>query len=66
MPKTKRTSVEPPDVQASEYDLGVTSVRLIRVGNIIQIIFSKRLSAALYYTDISASFKKEEEDWKRR
>jgi hypothetical protein len=33
------------DVEASEYDLGVTSVRLIRVGNVVQVVSSRRLAA---------------------
>jgi hypothetical protein len=48
------------DVDASEYDLGTTSVRLIRVGNIVQAIFSNRLDAKLFYDDVESTFKSEE------
>jgi hypothetical protein len=46
------------DVDASEYDLGTTSVRLIRVGNIIQVVFSSKLEAKFYYDEASARFKR--------
>jgi hypothetical protein len=51
------------EFEASEYDLGVTSVRLIRVGNVVQVIFSKKLAAAFYYAEASARFKKAEEEF---
>ena len=50
------------DFEASEYDLGVTSVRLVRVGNVVQLIFSKKLAAAYFYVDASTRFKKQEEE----
>ena len=53
--------MEPSDVEASEYDLGATSVRLIRVGNVIQIVFSKKLAAKVYYAEAATRFKSEEE-----
>jgi hypothetical protein len=53
------------DFEASQYDLGATSVRLIRVGNVIQIIFNKKLAAEFYYSEISTRFKSEEEELKR-
>ena len=55
-----------PDVEANEFDLGVTSVRLIRVGNVIQIVFSKKLAAQLYYASAAARFKSDEGNWKQR
>lgn len=54
------------DFQASEYDLGTTSVRLIRVGNVVQIVFSKKLAIAFYYAEVSARFEREGEKLKRR
>jgi hypothetical protein len=56
----------PSDFEAREYDLGATSVRLIRVGNVIQIVLSKKLAAEFYYTEASSRFKNEEEELKRR
>lgn len=45
------------DFEASEYDLGMTSVRLVRVGNVVQLIFSKKLAAELYYAEAATRFK---------
>ena len=52
------------DFEASEYDLGVTSVRLIRVGNVVQVVFSKKLAASYFYAEASARFKKTEGEFK--
>ncbi len=54
------------DVEESEYDLGTTSVRLFRVGNIIQILFSKKLDARFLYADVAAILKKREEEFRDR
>ena len=54
------------DFEASEYGLGVTSVRLIRVCNVIQLVFSKKVAAQIYYAAASTRFKKDEENWKTR
>jgi hypothetical protein len=48
------------DIDGSEYDLGTTSVRLIRVGNVVQVIFSSKLEAKLFYDDVASTFKREE------
>jgi hypothetical protein len=45
----------PSDVDASECDLGTTSVRLIRVGNVVQAIFSSKLDAKLFYDDVEST-----------
>ncbi len=54
------------DIEASEYDLGTTSVRLVRVGNVVQILFSNRLDAKFYYREAAGRFKKDEEEFRRR
>ncbi len=54
------------DIEASEYDLGTTSVRLVRVGNVVQIIFSNKLEAKFYYADAATRFKRIQEDYRRR
>ena len=54
------------DFEANEYDLGVTSVRLIRVADVVQIIFSEKLAAQLFYAGAAARFKKDEEDWRSK
>ncbi|MDG7009040.1 MAG: hypothetical protein JRN06_12580 [Nitrososphaerota archaeon] len=56
----------PSDFEASEYDLGPTSVRLVRVANVIQIMFSKKLAAEFYYADVARRFKNDEEALGRR
>jgi hypothetical protein len=58
--------VSPSDVQASEFALGDTSVRVIRVGNIIQVVFSKKMEAEYYYADAAAGFKSDEEAMRRK
>lgn len=52
------------DVEASEYDLGTTSVRLVRVGNIVQIFFSNKLEAKFFYDDTATRFKRAEEEFR--
>jgi len=54
------------DVDASEYDLGTTSVRLVRVGNIVQIFFSNKLEAKFFYNDIATRFKRAEVEFRRK
>jgi hypothetical protein len=49
------------DFEASEYDLGTTSVRLIRAGNVVQAIFSNRMDARVVYADLASRFKRESE-----
>ena len=53
-------SSPPTDVDASDFDLGTTSVRLMRVGNVVQAIFSNKLDAKLFYDDVESTFKSEE------
>jgi hypothetical protein len=54
------------DIDGSEYDLGTTSVRLIRVGNVVQAIFSSKLEAKLFYDDVASTFKREERRFRDR
>jgi hypothetical protein len=37
------------DVEARQFDIGTTSIRLVRVGNVIQILFSSPLEAKFLY-----------------
>lgn len=50
------------DVEAREYDLGTTSVRLIRAGNVVQMFFSNKLDAKFYFDSAAARFKRIEDD----
>ena len=51
-------SSPPSDFDAAEFDLGTTSVRLIRVGNTLQLVFSSKLEAKFYYDEAAARFKR--------
>ena len=41
------------DVEASEFDIGTTSIRLVRVGNVLQILFSSSLEAKYLYRELA-------------
>jgi hypothetical protein len=49
------------DVEASQYDIGTTHVRLVRVGNVIQILFSSPLEAGYLYKELAARYKRAED-----
>lgn len=49
------------DVDASRYDVGTTSIRLVRVGNVIQIMFSSPLEAKYLYSELSERYKRAED-----
>ena len=53
------------DVDGGSYDLGTTSVRLIRVGNVIQIFYSNPLEAKFIYRELAERYKREEEELRR-
>jgi len=54
------------DVDASDYDLGTTSVRLILVGNMVQATFSSKLEARFFYDDVASTLKREKARFKNR
>lgn len=60
-----RRIVDKSDVEASQYDLGTTSVRLIRVGSIVQILFSNKLEAKFFYEEAATRFKRDEREFGR-
>jgi hypothetical protein len=37
------------DIEAAQFDIGTTSIRLVRVGNVIQIVFSSSIEARFLY-----------------
>jgi hypothetical protein len=43
------------DVEASQFDIGSTSIRLVRVGNVLQILFSSSLEAEYLYKELVES-----------
>jgi len=52
------------DFESAEYTLGTTSVRMIRVGNVVQAIFSNKLEARLFFAEASSKFKRAEDDFR--
>jgi hypothetical protein len=48
------------DVEASHYDIGTTSIRLVRAGNVIQILFSTPLEAKYLYNELADKYKRAE------
>ncbi|GEM_PF-981251 len=45
------------DVEASQFDIGTTSIRLVRVGNVLQILFSSSLEAEFLYKELVERYK---------
>jgi len=48
------------DVEGSRFDVGTTSIRLVRVGNVIQILFSSPLEAKFLYKELFERYKREQ------
>jgi hypothetical protein len=53
------------DVDGSQFDIGTTSIRLVRAGNVVQILFSSALEAKLLYTELFEKYKRAEDRLKR-
>lgn len=49
------------DVEVRQFDIGTTSIRLIRVGNVIQILFSSSLEAKFLYKELAEKYKRAED-----
>ena len=49
------------EVESSQYDIGSTSIRLVRVGSVIQILFSSPLEAGYLYRELAERYKRAEE-----
>ena len=47
-------------VEGSQSDIGTTSIRLVRVGNVVQILFSSSLEAKLLYGESFGKYKRAE------
>ena len=52
------------DVEGSQFDIGTTSIRLVRVGNVVQILFSSSLEAKLLYNELFERYKRADEKMK--
>lgn len=53
------------DVEGSQFDIGTTSIRLVRAGNVIQILFSSSIEARYLYKELAERYKHDEEKLKR-
>jgi len=49
------------DVESSRFDIGTTSIMLVRVGNVIQILFSSPLEAGYLYRELAERYKRADE-----
>ena len=49
------------DVESSQFDIGTTSIKLVRVGNVLQILFSSSLEAEYLYRELAERYKRPEE-----
>ena len=49
------------DIEAAQFDIGTTAIRLVRVGNVIQIVFSSPLEAKYLYRELAEKYKRAEE-----
>ncbi len=49
------------DVESSQFDIGTTSIRLVRVGNVLEILFSSSLEAEYLYRELAERHKRAEE-----
>lgn len=48
------------DVEGTQFDIGTTSIRLVRVGNVVQILFSSSLESKLLYNELFEKYKRAE------
>ena len=52
------------DLEGGQFDVGTTSIRLARVGTVVQILFSSSLEAKLLYDELFQKYKHAEENLK--
>ena len=52
------------DVEGSQFDIGTTSIRLVRVGNVVQILFSSSLESKLLHNELFEKYKRAEDGLK--
>ncbi|MBI2127430.1 MAG: hypothetical protein HYU02_09005 [Thaumarchaeota archaeon] len=52
------------DVESSQFDMGTTSIKLVRVGNVIQIVFSSSIEARYLYKELAERYKRAEDKLK--
>ena len=49
------------DVEGTTFDIGTTSVRLVRAGNVVQVLFSNPMEARFLYKQLFERYKREQE-----
>ena len=49
------------DVEGMTFDIGTTSVRLVRAGNVVQVLFSNSMEARFLYRQLFERYKREQE-----
>lgn len=54
------------DVEGSNYNIGTTSIRLVRVGNLVQVMFSNSWEAKYLYQELAEKYKQAEGEFKKR
>jgi hypothetical protein len=52
------------DVESVHFDIGSTSIKLIRMGNVIQVIFSSTLETKFLYKELAERYKQAEDKLK--
>jgi hypothetical protein len=52
-------------VEAGQFDIGTASIRLVRVGNVIQIVFSSSIEGRFLYKDSAERHRRDEESVRR-
>ena len=51
------------DIESNQFDIGTTSIRLIRAGNVIQMLFSNKFDAKILYREIVEKYKRDETEY---
>jgi hypothetical protein len=47
------------DVESGHFNIGTTAIRLVRVGNVIQILFRSALEAKYLYKELAERYKRD-------
>jgi hypothetical protein len=61
IPTEAPLSADTSDVESSQFDIGTTSIKLVRVGNVLQLVFSSSLEAAYLYRELAERYKRAED-----
>ena len=53
------------DIEGSTFEIGTTSIRLVRAGNVLQAWFSNKWEAKYLYRELAAKYKTAEDEFRR-